>query len=83
MPARPMRLDEVVEKISDGNVHDVIVPACCFYGCKKDAVVLVVLRHRDGLTELYGACKKDFEKIKAQSPEGLERTSRQGVFLYP
>jgi hypothetical protein len=83
MPARAMMLDEVVEKLDRSVTHDIIVGACCFLNCKKDAVVFITIRYADGSTDVYGACLKDLQKVRAQSTQALERTSRQGVFLYP
>lgn len=83
MPARPVILDRIGERTRLATVRDVILPMCCFPLCKKSAVFFVILRFKDGSTDVYAVCKKDFLKIKAQSAASLEPSSEQGVFLYP
>jgi len=76
-------LDSVAARIDHAAAHNVVVASCCFTGCRKDAAVLIVLKLTDGRTDVYGACRKDLQKIKAGTEISLERTSRQSAFFYP
>lgn len=82
MPARPIMQDEIEGKLKGAITRDVVSPSCCFKTCKRSADVLLVLRYADQSTDVFALCAQDFAKIKANHPSTLDKTVRQGVFLY-
>lgn len=87
MPARPIRLDEIGEKMKGAVIREIVEPVCCFlddrgHSCKQTVVALLTLRFNDGRVDQFALCQKDLTVVKEQHPSTLERHLKQALFFY-
>ncbi len=81
MPARPMVVDQIENKIRGAVAVDIISLTCCV--CEAPTKSALVMRYKNGSTDVYGLCPGDKKKIREQHPSRFTNEVAQGVFLYP
>lgn len=75
-------LDTITGKLRTATIKEAVQPVCCFKTCGAKGVAIVAARYKDGSTDLYVLCASDLLRVQDKTP-GLDKVSRQGVFLYP
>lgn len=80
-------LDEIELRLKGAIAKDVVEVVCCFKSCRRKADYMLVLRYpstfnMQARTDAYGLCAQDMAKVRSNHPSMLEKTTKQGVFLY-
>lgn len=80
MPARPVLLDELGQKMLDADWRGLAFPICCFKTCKAAGTVILTLSYRDGHAELYSLCQRHAAALREHNPTAPIDVGQQTTF---
>lgn len=82
MPARPMVLDQISERLRKAATVELVKVICSFNDCKVEAKSILNLGFKDGKRDLFGLCTDHEAVVRAAEPMRVcGKASRQGAFF--